>query len=57
MNKETEQKESGSVTGIYQEFEHWNVNTGGKTIHAKRMPGFFRTVKYFTQSLWLLLFL
>ncbi|MDO8261773.1 MAG: cytochrome c oxidase accessory protein CcoG [Gallionella sp.] len=57
MNKEAEQKESGSVTGIYQEFEHWNVNTGGKTIHAKRMPGFFRTAKNFTQSLWLLFFL
>ena len=57
MNKETEQKETGAVTGIYQEFEHWSVNTGGKTIHAKRMPGFFRTVKNYTQSLWLLFFL
>jgi cytochrome c oxidase accessory protein FixG len=57
VNKETEQKETGSVTGIYQEFEHWSVNTGDKTIHAKRMPGFFRTVKNYTQSLWLLFFL
>ena len=57
MNKETEQKEAGAVTGIYQEFETWQVNTGDKTIHAKRIPGFFRTVKNYTQSLWLLFFL
>jgi len=57
VNKEAEQKEVGSVTGIYQEFEHWNVNTGDTTIHAKRMPGFFRTIKNYTQSLYLLFFL
>ena len=57
MNKESEQKETGSITGIYREFEHWNVNKGDKTIHAKRMPGFFRTMKNYTQSLWLLFFL
>ena len=57
MNMETERKEVGSVTGIYQELEHWNVNTGDKTIHAKRMPGFFRTIKNYTQSLYLLFFL
>ncbi|MDP1995979.1 MAG: cytochrome c oxidase accessory protein CcoG, partial [Gallionella sp.] len=54
---ETERKEAGSVTGIYQELEHWNVNTGDKTIHAKRMPGFFRTIKNYTQALYLLFFL
>jgi len=57
VNEKTEQKEVGSVTGIYQELEHWNVNTGDKTIHAKRMPGFFRTLKNYTQALWLLFFL
>lgn len=57
MNKETKQKEVGTVTGIYQEFETWQVNTGDKTVHAKRMPGFFRTLKNYTQSLYLLFFL
>jgi len=57
VNKEPERKETGSITGIYQEFEHWEVNKGDKTIHAKRMPGFFRTLKNYTQSLWLLFFL
>ena len=57
MSKEAESKENGNVTGIYQEFEAWQVNTGDKTVHAKRMPGFFRTLKNYTQSLYLLFFL
>ncbi len=57
MNKEVENKEVGTVTEIYQEFETWQVNMGDKTIHAKRIPGFFRTIKNYTQSLWLLFFL
>ncbi len=57
MSKETEQKEDSHVTGIYQEFETWAVNKGDRTIHAKRMPGFFRTIKNYTESLWLLFFL
>ncbi|MDP2143379.1 MAG: cytochrome c oxidase accessory protein CcoG [Gallionella sp.] len=58
MNTQEEKKEVGTVTGIYQEFENWSVNTGDKTIHAKRMPGFFRTVKTYLQfALWLPFFL
>ena len=58
MNDEVEKKEMGTVTTIYHEFESWQVNKGDKTIHAKRMPGFFRTVKNITQaSLWLPFFL
>lgn len=52
-----EGKEVNGITGIYQESENWHVNLGDQTIHAKRMPGFFRTVKNYTQSLWLLFFL
>ena len=29
---------------------------GESTIHAKRMPGRFRTLKYITESLWLIFF-
>lgn len=57
MGKEVEENEAGNVTVIYQEFESWAVNKGDVTIHAKRMPGFFRTVKNYTESLWLLFFL
>ena len=57
MSSHLEQKKSGNVTGLYQEMEQWQVNVGGKTTHAKRMPGRFRMLKYFTASLWLGFFL
>ena len=52
-----EQEKMGSVAGLYQEMEQWQVNAGGKTTHAKRIPGRFRTLKYITASLWLVFFL
>ena len=56
--KELGIQEMGSVTEIYREIESWNVNTGSQTIHAKRMPGFFRTIKTYCQfALWLPFFL
>ncbi len=42
---------------IYQETDYLEINTGGKTIHAKRIPGKWRTVKWWTSSVWLLFFL
>ena len=58
MNQEVEKKEPGEVTTLYHEFETWTVNTGGQTIHAKRMPGFFRSFKDKAQlALWLPFFL
>jgi len=47
-------KDEVSVVEIYREFESWNVNVGQKTIHAKRMPGKFRSFKHWMQfGLWL----
>lgn len=57
MSNHVGQKEVGSVTGLYHEMEQWEVNVGGKTTHAKRMPGYFRKIKFFTASLWLSFFL
>jgi len=58
MDQQNEKKEMGEVTTLYHEFETWTVNTGGQTIHAKRMPGFFRTFKNRAQlALWLPFFL
>ncbi len=58
MNDESGSKEMIAVTTIYHEFESWHANLGEKTIHAKRMSGFFRTVKNYTQlALWLPFFL
>jgi cytochrome c oxidase accessory protein FixG len=59
MNKQVEQKEVVGVTSLYSEMDEWQtrVNMGGKTTHAKRMPGYFRTLKFITASLWLGFFL
>jgi len=46
-----------SVAALYDESHHWQVNTGGETIHAKRMPGRFRRLKWLTASVWLIFFL
>lgn len=47
---------AGAVTEIYQELEAYPVNIGEKTVHAKRMPGAFRSFKTWSQTgLWLTL--
>ncbi len=46
-----------SVEDLYDDIEKWHVNTGGETIHAKRMAGRFRKLKWMTASVWLLFFL
>lgn len=58
MSDPTEKKEMGTVTTIYHELDTWSANLGEKTIHAKRMPGFFRTIKTWAQwALWAPFFL
>lgn len=42
---------------LYADTLHYHVNTGGETIHAKRMPGRFRNLKWVSMSLWLLFFI
>lgn len=37
---------------IYDEAVHWHVNLGDETIHAKRMPGKFRNIKYAGWLFW-----
>ena len=58
MNEPVEKAKSEvvGVTSLYHEHEEWKVNSGEKTIHAKRMPGRFRTFKYITESFWLIFF-
>lgn len=57
MSEIAEKSERGSVEALYDESGYWHVNTGGETIHAKRMPGRFRTLKWLTASVWLMFFL
>ncbi len=45
MSEEIEEQE---LKELYSESEHWHVNIGGKTIHAKRIPGRFRNIKWIT---------
>lgn len=46
-----------SVAELYEESDHWHVNTGDEIIHAKRMPGKFRSLKWKSMMVWLVFFL
>ena len=46
-----------TVAELYEEADHWHVNTGGEIIHAKRMGGKFRDLKLKAMSVWLVFFL
>jgi cytochrome c oxidase accessory protein FixG len=46
-----------AVDALYAEAVHWHVNTGNATIHAKRLAGRWRTVKWLAASTWLIFFL
>lgn len=42
---------------LYQDMFEWDVNAGGEKIVAKRQPGRFRRLKWFSMSVWLIYFL
>jgi len=50
------EKGAAAVDDLYADAAHWHVNTGGETIHAKRLPGKFRTIKWLAASVWLIFF-
>jgi cytochrome c oxidase accessory protein FixG len=41
------------IDNLYEESSYWHVNTGDETIHAKRIPGKYRNIKWFTATVWL----
>ncbi len=57
MSEPSTQVDLKNLEELYHEAEYWHVNTGGKTIHAKRMPGFFRRIKWISMTVWLAFFL
>ncbi len=57
MSDSNQSIQSATLSDLYEEAGHWHVNTGGETIHAKRIPGRFRRLKWMTSSIWLLFFL
>ncbi len=46
-----------SLEELYQEVHTHQVNLGAKKIHAKRMPGKFRTLKWLASSIYLFFFI
>jgi cytochrome c oxidase accessory protein FixG len=54
---ETSEKGQENLADVYEGIEHWHVNTGDETIHAKRMPGKFRNLKWIAASVWLVFFI
>ncbi|MDJ0806123.1 MAG: cytochrome c oxidase accessory protein CcoG [Gammaproteobacteria bacterium] len=44
------------VDDLYAESHHWHLNTGEETIHAKRIGGKWRKIRWATASFWLLFF-
>ena len=57
MSDNNRPEKNASLSDLYEEAGHWHVNTGGETIHAKRIGGRFRRLKWMTSSIWLLFFL
>lgn len=46
-----------AVDDLYEESVHWHLNTGDETIHAKRMGGYWRKIKWLTASAWIIFFI
>ena len=46
-----------AVDDLYTESVHWHINTGDEIIHAKRMGGYWRNVKWLTSSVWIIFFI
>lgn len=56
MSEATSNQQNQSVDDLYAERGDWKINTGEETIHAKRMPGHFRTLKWMAAATWLTFF-
>jgi len=56
LNDNRQAQRDAAVDELYSEAVHWHLNTGGETIHAKRVPGKWRTIKWLTSSVWILFF-
>ena len=45
------------IDELYDESNEWHINTGGETIHAKRIAGKYRSFKWLAASVWLIFFI
>lgn len=51
------QFEDSGVDALYDETAYWHTNLGGRRIHAKRMGGRFRVLKWAAASIYILYFI
>ena len=56
MTKQPSHSHLTALDDLLEEADNWHVNTGDETIHAKRMGGKWRNIKWFSNSIWLLMF-
>jgi len=56
-DSQTDQTIDQHLDDLYEEAGHWHINTGQETIHAKRVGGRFRQLKWWSNSTWLIFFL
>jgi cytochrome c oxidase accessory protein FixG len=57
LNDQQQANRQKSVDELYAEAEHWHLNTGEETIHAKRMGGKWRNIKWLSAAVWIIYFL
>lgn len=57
MSKDDNTVDQPGLDKLYEEASYWHVNTGGETIHAKRMGGHFRNFKWWSWLTWLPFFI
>lgn len=57
MSADQNLRQDSAVDEIYAEAVHWHLNTGEETIYAKRVSGKWRSIKWLTSLVWLVMFL
>lgn len=57
MSDQNQSKRDAAIEELYAEAGHFELNTGEKTIHAKRMGGKWRNLKWVGNAFWMILFL
>jgi len=56
VSKQPSPSQFAALDDLLEEADNWHVNAGGETIHAKRMGGKWRNIKWFSSCIWLLMF-
>lgn len=57
MSDNPQSKHDAVVDELYAEAVHWKINTGEEKIHAKRIPGYWRLLKWIASLIWVPFFL